>query len=276
MRETERTRAVDEFRQGDIIRIEEGNAGDSPSNLGVIINADCDLVHGKHDGVIAYLPVYPFQKYVERFWAPKYVEGVRHSASEKIKTICKLSPPHFEDLLRWLRGGSWFEIYSKLSAADELKRKQDKDLKDALEVLARCSNLDHDSFDTFVWHCRREREPEKYIHRQINRAYKEMGDGHLFISEIAGNEGIGFVIRMRRIYTIDVECCFFSEPTRLVSTGGDSITAVRFARLAAPFRFRFAQLFAYQFSKIGLPDETIELNELAVDDMSQSVLEQLK
>jgi len=276
MRETERTRAIEEFRQGDILRIEEGSTEDPPSELGIIINADCDLVHGKHDGVIAYLPVYPFEQYVARFWAPKYVAEISRRTSATIKSICKLRPKEIDDLVLWLRSGSWIEIYPKLSGNGGLKKRQEENLRDALEVLAVCSNPEHDSYDTFVWHCHRDSEPEKYIRRQIGRAYREMGDGHLFISEIVGNDGIGFVIRMRRIYTIDVEYCFSSEPRRLVSTGGNHVTAVRFARLAPPFRFKFAQLFAYQFSKIGLPDEAIELNELAVDHMSQTVLEQLQ
>lgn len=273
MRETERTHPEEEFRQGDIIRLEDGVTKSARSRLGVIINADCDLVHGKLDGVIAYLPIYPLKEYVAWFWTPKYVEEIRDGYLKNLRTICKLSTEEIDDLLLWLREGTWQEIHSRLSAAVNFNKKQDNALREALEALVMCCNPQSDSHEIFARRCRRDKNPESYTRRQIRRACKEMGDGHLFISDIVGDDGIGFVIRMRRIYTIDVDFCFPSESGRLASTAGDQTTAVRCARLAAPYRFKFAQMFAHQFSRIGLPDDTVALNQLAIDDLSHDILE---
>jgi len=43
-----------------------------------------------------------------------------------------------------------------------------------------------------------------------------------------------------------------------------NIFAIRIAKLTNLYRFKVAQLFAYQFSRIGLPDEITALNEVAV------------
>ena len=273
MRETERAHPEEEFRQGDIIRLEGGVTMGGTSRLGIIVNADCDLVHGKLDGVIAYLPIYPFKEYVDQFWTPKYVEEIRRGYLNDLSAICRLSAEEIDDLVLWLRKGAWQEIHARLSATVDFNRRQDKAIREALEALVKCCSPQCDSFKIFAWRCGRDKHPENYTRKQIDRAYKDMGDGHLFINDIIGDDGIGFVIRMRRIYTINVDCCFQSESDRLKSTDGDQLTAARCARLAAPFRFKFAQMFAYQFSRIGLPDDTVALNQLAIDNLLDDILE---
>ena len=68
------------------MRIENTVPGDGPT-LGVVINADCDLENGKLDGVMAYLPMYPFKEYLTRFWAPGHVTDVMSTATTKILDI---------------------------------------------------------------------------------------------------------------------------------------------------------------------------------------------
>ena len=273
MQETERVKPGDDFRQGDILRLEDGPDRLRLSELGIIINADCDLVHGKLDGVIAYLPVYPFHTYLARFWAPSYVDELRRTHLERVKAICNLDDREADELLHWLPKTPLQEIHARLSTSFNLKNKNATDLHDKLEKLAFCTDPDRDPLAVFSWFCHRDKNAEQFARKQIAQAYAGMGDGHFFISEIVGNAGIGFVIRMRRIYTIDADCCFPSQSSRLASTAGDRLTAFRVARLAPPFRFKLAQLFAYQFSRIGLPDEVTALSGLAIEDALHQLLE---
>ncbi|MCB0361003.1 MAG: hypothetical protein KDD44_15245, partial [Bdellovibrionales bacterium] len=73
----------------------------------------------------------------------------------------------------------------------------------------------------------------------------------------------------RRIYTLPVAQYFVSESEQKSQSTGDRPTAVRIARLTELYRFRLIQLFAYQFSRVGLPDEVTALSALAVDDLVQ-------
>ena len=276
MQETEWADSQDDFRQGDIIRIEEGSDQMRQSNLGAIINADCDLVHGKLDGVIAYLPIYPFHTYLARFWAPNYIAKLRRSHLQHMREIYELDDQEAEDLLRWLSATTPEDINDRLSEACKTKLKRKKETADILRkltVLADLTDPNRDPLALFSCLCRQDKAPEQFARKRIQLAYASMGDGHFFISEIVGNGGIGFVIRMRRIHTIDAARCFPSRSSCLSSTDGDKSTAVRVARLAAPFRFKFAQMFAHQFSRIGLPDEVSALSGLAIDDVVHQVLE---
>ena len=92
-------------------------------------------------------------------------------------------------------------IHARLSATVDFNGKQDKVLREALEALVMCCNSQCAPHTIFAWRCGRDKNPENYTRKQIDRAYRDMGDGHFFINEIIGNDGIGFVIRMRRIYT---------------------------------------------------------------------------
>lgn len=267
MQETERTKPTDELRQGDILRLEDGAGRGRIPALGVIINADCDLAHGKLDGVIAYLPMYAFRTYLGRFWAPSFVEEQRRSLIERIRTLCGLDDRGEEDLMRWLACAEVADVIARLSKACDLKGKDAAELADKLERLAICVRPSCEPLAAFASFCQREKNPQQFARKRISHAHSNMGDGHFFVSEIVGESEVGFVVRMRRIYTIDAACCFSSQAAQLASTSGDGLTAVRIARFAPPFRFKLAQLFAYQFSRIGLPDEAAALSSLAIEDM---------
>ncbi|RUX78136.1 hypothetical protein EOA25_38970 [Mesorhizobium sp. M2A.F.Ca.ET.040.01.1.1] len=94
-----------------------------------------------------------------------------------------------------------------------------------------------------------------------------MGDGHFFISEIIDDTNVGFVVRMRRIYTLPEVDYFVSTSVQRSRSDGARPTAVRAGRLTGLYRFKLLQLFAQQYSRIGLPDEVTALGALAIDDL---------
>jgi hypothetical protein len=94
-----------------------------------------------------------------------------------------------------------------------------------------------------------------------------MGDGHFFISELIDDANVGFVVRMRRIYTLPEADYFVSTSEQRSRSEGDRPTAVRVGRLTGLYRFKILQLFAQQYSRIGLPDEVTALGSLAIDDL---------
>jgi hypothetical protein len=100
-----------------------------------------------------------------------------------------------------------------------------------------------------------------------------MGEGQFFVSDLVGRPELGFVIRMRRIYSLAKESVFTSLAAQRTRSDGDQITAVRFARLRPLYRFKVLQLFAQQFSRIGLPDQVTALSALAVDDLVANMVD---
>jgi len=80
-RETERVLQESSWGQGDLIRIEWPEDESGPK-FGVVINADCDLEHGKTDDVFAFLPIYTFKAYLSLFWVNGHIQEVTKSATQ--------------------------------------------------------------------------------------------------------------------------------------------------------------------------------------------------
>lgn len=269
-RETERVQPTEVRAQGDIIRIEHAHPSTDPT-LGVVINADCDLANGKLDGVIAYLPMYPFKDYVARFWAPGHVAEVRDQATSKVIKTLGDEGDAAENLHAWIVTDGAEAVGSALAKSPRLKRSQIAGLIHDIRRLAITLEDEVNPFSRFLALCRAEPDGSAYARTHLAAARKAMGEGHFQISDLIEHPDIGFVIRMRRIYTIPEGLCFRSQAEQLSRSGGGETTAVRIGRLTELYRFKVAQLFAQQFSRIGLPDEITALGTLAIEDIAAEV-----
>lgn len=275
-KETEKVGSAAELRQGDILCIEHvGIVGQGP-NLGVIINADCDLAWARTDGVIAYLPIYSFRDYLQYFWMSGHLSDVLKTSTKKVLDLIRFEESYGDELLSWLMTAQLDEVFLKLSEAAKIKKNDHETLKKQLAKLQICINKDKPPLDAFSSLCRLEEDPKSYASKHLIAAKKAMGDGHFFISDLFGHEDIGFVIRMRRIYTLDADRCFTSISAQQASSNGDQTTAVRIARLTSLYQFKIAQVFAHQYSRIGLPDEITALGDLAIDDIASQIIKDTK
>lgn len=257
--ETRSVRSTESWRQGDIIVIEPiiGQGETSSPSLGVLINADCDLAHNKLDGVLAYLPIYTYAEYLESYWAPEFI---RISLTASIKSVLEKigaeeSEAEKENLIRWVGQTDVNEVLSMLDP--KVKNRVTKDLTRIKISL----NSSASYLDRFSLLSKEEAKPDDYLKKHLDAAYKQMGEGHFFINDINHVPDIGFVVRMRRIYTISTESCFRSKSEQQAKSDGKSVTAHRIARLSSLYQFKIAQLFAHQYSRIGLPDEISNLNQ---------------
>lgn len=268
--ETQLCEPTQKLHQGDIIRISDQNNQHHP-NLGIIINADCDLENNKIDGVIAYLPIYSFEEYIKKFWIENYVRQKRDSSLANIGRICKLSSVELSDLLDWISSSTPESIADKIIKSST-KKTDAAVVKNELDTVHKCISLDCNGLEILTYFC--EQAKPKHMDtakKMVAEAKKNMGDGHFFVSEIVGEQDIGFVIRMRRIYTIDANKCFTSIAEQRAKIKGKEISAGRIARLTPLYQFKVAQLFANQYSRIGLPNEVTQLSELAVDSLAQQL-----
>lgn len=265
LRETEKAAPSDPSRQGDILRIEYAADSDRSPALGLIINADCDLQNKKTDGVIAYLPIYTFDEYLDSFWCELYLSDVTDSCTKKLLDVLGADEGEAADLRAWLESTADDAILAKIIAGPTFKQSQQSAIADVLNKLRVCANSDASPLARFGQLCRLEKDPAAAARKQLVAAKRAMGDGHFFVSDLVDHSEVGFVIRMRRIYTLPENSCFTSTSSQRANSDGKSTTAVRFARLTPLYQFKVAQLFAQQFSRIGLPDDITALADVAVE-----------
>ncbi|MGO3744865.1 MAG: hypothetical protein ACTJG9_05730 [Alcaligenes aquatilis] len=275
MEETENCSQHDILLQGDVLKFDNKTA-QRPFKLAVVINADCDIENGKHDGVLAILPIFKFSEYLATFWLPQFLDGQIRDASEQIKKLCTLEEEHIEELKRWItapQGGVHFDS-KKFIKQFELSEKKVLQVNSALERLGSAltsrTAMSLSSLRLFAPKDTVEND-KKFIQNQVGTAFKGLGEGHLFMSEIKGDDDIGFVVRLRRIYSIEANNCFksFSDYQARKKSHGDH--AYRLCRLSPNYKFKLAQLFALQFSRIGLPNELINLSKLALENATNKI-----
>jgi hypothetical protein len=263
MQETESVSPAEPFSQGDVVRIvdADGNRADPP--YGIIINADCDLAHCKIDGVVAYVPVFPFLAYFEKFWIPKFADTRRKELADAIANHCDLNLDQYEALFGWLKEEPWETVTSKICSTYSVKFPDLQNKIRELWLIINATKFDWELLDTLVGF--QKGNKEEFLARQAKRALKSLGEGHFFLNEISGLPNVGFVARMRRIYSLDSESVFSSQAAFLCRSQTSGLFGIRIAKLTSLYRFKVAQLFALQFSRIGLPDEITSLNEIAVE-----------
>jgi len=231
----------------------------------VVINADCDLAHGKVDGVLALLPIFSFHSYLEAFWVKSHLLSEFSQNIEWILGACGIEKAEAEDLARWIESDNPMAIASSLIGAHAVPTKKHAELHQRVNKCAIIASSQ--GLEGFKRVCSLDPDPSRYARKHIEAAKGAIGDGHFFLSEISGQEGLGFVVRMRRILSIEATNCYRSVSDMRAHAPDTKTSAARVARLTPTYQHRIAQLFAYQFSRIGLPDETTELSKLAVDDI---------
>lgn len=263
--ETIRSDDLNSIRQGDILALSGGDGHPKSPQFGVVINADCDLAWGRTDGVIAVLPIYTFRAYLEAFWLPQYLSHEANSNAQRVLSVCGLQEKELEDFLQWIREAEHIQVAASLIDRHEVSPKKHKEIH---ELCRRISViLSGQNMSVFQQLCMLERDPLNYAKKQIEAAKRSIGDGHFFISDVAGQPGIGFVIRMRRILSLPEVACFKSHSEMIACTDGKSLSGGRVARLSPTYQYRVAQLFAHQYSRIGLSDELTSLSSLAIDEI---------
>lgn len=262
--ETEIAAPSDPLSQGDIFEI-EWPRGQTGPKLGVIVNADCDLAHSKTDGVVALAPIYSFNDYLAAFWAPNHVaEAAAATTSAILKLI---GDTDAEALQTWLASAGVDAVAERIIASQTLKPRAAQQLRNDLEKLAVCLDKRQSAIDRFKALCALTANPAKHARSQLSAAKSGMGDGHFFVSDLVGHAALGFVVRLRRVHVIAIEDVFKATSDQRSQSDGERPSAVRVGRFTPLYRFRVLQLFAQQYSRVGLPDELSTLSELAVEDL---------
>lgn len=269
--ETERGSVHDPLSQGNIIQFKATSLDEQTPELGVIINADCDLRHSKIDGVIAYLPVYSFETYLKTFWARTYVDTVATQALDRLRVLCGLLEAEVDDLKSWISTERAEVVSDSLVSTIELKKGQAEQVRSFVSTCSSCLQADKSHFDRFIDIAKTYKDPQVEVERHMTAALKGMGEGHLFVNEIVGFQQLGFVVRMRRIYSLPAESCYQSY-SDWAAHGTSGLTAFRSCRFSPIYKFKLAQTFGHQFARVGLPDESRDFATIAIGELSERLL----
>jgi len=268
--ETEPVNKNDSFRQGDIVQIFQQMDDGFPS-YGVVINADCDLLHCKIDGVLSILPIMRFSEFFKEFWAPAYIEERK---SDLVRSICRdseLDEERRAEVIEWLREDGADLVSTKLAAISGGKAKSF--LPKLKQVGVLISSEVGGPVEQLLQLCALSgKSPSSEFEKYAKAALKALGDGHFLLNEICGLSELAFVIRLRRVFGISTAHVFSDYATFAARGARARVAAVRVARLTDLYRFKVAQVFAHQFSKIGLPDEIIALHSIATDAAVKTVI----
>ena len=257
------------FGQGDILHLQERSR---PPHFGVVINADCDLLHHKTDGVCAYLPIYSFYEYLIEFWVNKFLESQKNQIVTQIANAIGQPKSECEALRQWLESDDYASLPARLTDEFSLKPRTNSTLSKHVTQYGILHSPDQQPIDSFVALCSTQSEPVKYAKRQLTAAADQMGDGHLFINEIRGQTQLGFVVRTKRIYSIETAKYFRSEHELLKSQHSRRDSALRVAQLTTIMRFQLIQLFVHHFTRVGLPDDIRDMRQLIVDEVATTLV----
>lgn len=260
---------VDQWRQGDIISIYQES---KLIHHGVIINADCDLANHKTDGVFAYLPIYDMKQYFEQFSMPNYIKAEINNLIAQIRTPFGLSDNEVDDLIDWTVELGVDGVIDQYAVGSELNANKTKKLRALLEQITKLRDPAVSTSLKFQNICNEKSDPYEHCLKTLRSAYAEIKKSHFFIPELPNQYHLGYVIRLKRIYSISENQCSTSPlPPKSAEIQGLSY-GVRIGRLSANVRYRIIQLFAIQFSRIGLPNEIDILSDYTLNDTATRIL----
>lgn len=271
----------DEIRQGDIIsRMVHSQGKKSERKWGVVVTADCDIAQNKSNNKYTWLEIVPSEEYMRYHWAPDMLRRIikKHfnPCLEYLNIQIKKSELGVntldEDGFReWLNSNTADEILSTLNCKPEQN------------ILAKIASLK-------IAHDRSNQSPLKLyqrVHQILGGNEKGLkaamtqgleGSGgfpdFFFLPEVPpANDGIGFVVLLRHISTLNYEELFKTEMEARVSGCSDHFHRV--GRLSDPLRFSISQKMAFLYSRIGMEVSFEEICtaaiEISVDQMLSSM-----
>ena len=203
------------------------------------------------------------------------IDEFRNQLLQKILRSIEQPKSSLTALESWISSSDYTTIIQNLREELSLSKKCCTNLALYVRQYVDAFKLSKTPTESLQCICNFQNDPRRYLNRQLKDAYKNLSHGHLFVNEIFGIRELGFVIRLRRIYSISQKNFFKSETELRISSISESRCAIRIAQLSPQFQYKLLQLFANQFSRIGLPDEFAELHELIIDEASAQLLRKI-
>lgn len=258
-----------DIEQGDILDFlsaEEETEGDWGSHFGVVVTANCDLVHKKHGGILSYVPVVPLQVYARAVTLPHLVDGERQKRrTQLVDTVPPNGWPTHQRLAEMIELGQGVDGVASMLPEDEAA----PDVLLALRRLETCLQAERGcrtatSVEAAIVAVRqmqcslREIDGQKppktvsLLKDLAGRLTKTLPGDALFLGRLSPTDDRGYIAYLRLIREVRHD----SIATSAVAERrmGQAPAARRVGRLALVYQHRLAQQMARVFSDIGLPE----------------------
>lgn len=238
--------------QGDVLESVDPTAP-MWTNLLVVITADCDLAHAKHQGRVTCVPLLPASSYLQEFWLPRI--AARHSRTWA-STVSNAFLLHgrslsLDRLQEWIARDGFEAVLAHLPDIPSSEVRQAASALDAAGKLSKGLDPWIDQLaDALVL-----ASPKRKVEVARNGIVKELrqvftstpGDAQFLGSVGPGNDE-GYFAYLRHIEQV-------MEPAIALShTRATGITHRRIASLQDRYTHALTLRFAQVFLAIGLPD----------------------
>jgi hypothetical protein len=255
------------IRQGDVFEWLGKARSDPWTNLGIVVTADCDIVHEKHRGILSYVPLLDLRDYLALFHLPAKVERAAVPIREQlVKAIRILQAERFPEFpepisdsaaLRWVREATIEGV------VDELSVPAGKDRDRLVAVGADHAMAEHGlstgTFDVLLnalVHLRVRQAGGKEqvlskIWQEIETLVAGLPGDAFYIGSLGPERGRGYVAYLRLVREIE-QGRIAVRQTDLRDSG---VCAKRIAALKSPYVYRLTQQVADVFAAVGLPKE---------------------
>lgn len=287
-----------QIRQGDVFQFFTGpgprprSGDDWAAYFGVAVTANCDLVHGKHAGVLSYAPVVPVNVYASLIALPRVMERLRRQAEASLQDILPVGGnwPTLDRLLEMVGLGETVEnirrvlpasddtdavvkCVGKVAACAPWRRNveratattHDEVFSIAADVLARLRDAEGS---------RKKPSRSDLLRSELrNNLLKQLPGDALFLSKVSQSDAEGYIAYLRLIREISVSRIATSPV--MESRMGEEVVARRIGRLSTLYVHRLLQQMASVFTDIGLPSDYETHRDRTIDGLIHRWAERL-
>lgn len=252
------------LRQGDIF--EWITSKGRISRFGLVVTANCDLVHAKHRGIVSYVPLIEWKEHLRESWLPLKIRKAAKTNNEKMvglmrkaqKENCIQEFPNIlseEAIFRWVSSGNIKSIVSTL----RMKPCESEQFSILASRLLEVNSLENLSFESMMGLLEKLRADVGVSEEAFKKGIVSEAQDYLchlpgdlfFINAIKDELKEGYIANLRLIREID-ERLIALKYTHLTDS---EVLSKRIASLGLPFLHRLTQQLGDVFAAIGLPEE---------------------
>jgi hypothetical protein len=273
------------FRQGDAIAWGNWRQRDGWDRFGVILTADCDIAQGRVSQFLTYLPIIDAGVYLNEVWAKNRLSRMRDGEIVNIGGQLHKYHRRFNPDARYLPDSeveAWILADSVENILEALQIDQPKEKAALSAGLQKVKQIvqwarDNDAANTLSRYAKAlavrggqaaVQTREKILRDAKSDLVKNLPTDSYFLTSLPQVDVSGCVCMLRYIRPIDMS----SLATSYVEAREKNDMAFRLGRLSPTVKYALTQKFAALFTRIGLPQDFEEWQQLVAEDSCDSVL----
>ena len=258
-------RVSDALHQGDILESVDKNASMWKRHL-LIITADCDFAHGKHQGRVTCVPLLTASEYLLEMHVPRIREKLLRRPLTELRELAVRSAKvqlSEKRLREWVQEDTPEAIIGALNIKDDSIAKAAGYIR-SINLISESPSTLADAMDNLVagqMECAPSPKRETAVARvgdPVRQAYSQPPGDAFFVGAIGPSLEGGYFAYLRHLEQV-------REPQIATGPSFRDVEYRRISRLKDRYSHALVQRFAMVFLSIGLPDEYEEIRDLHAD-----------